>query len=57
MPCLGRTRQLWRPSAAQGLSEAEQQIQQFTRVIRYQRAFPVRIGSHYIRVRTLGAPY
>jgi hypothetical protein len=39
----------------QGLSAAEQQIQQFTRVIRCQRAFPSRIGSHYIRVSTLGA--
>ena len=39
----------------QGLSAAEQQIQQFTRVVRYQRAFSQGPASHYIRVRTLGA--
>jgi hypothetical protein len=39
----------------QGLPVAEQQIQQFTRIVRCQRAFPSRIGSHYIRVSTLGA--
>jgi hypothetical protein len=38
----------------QGLSAAEQQIQQFTRVVRCQRAFIQGPGSHYIRVRTLG---
>src|SRR3954466_8658842 len=43
------------PQASQGLSAAEQQIQQFTRVVRCQRAFPRLTGSHYIRVRTLGA--
>ena len=37
------------------ISAAEQQIQQFTRIVRCQRAFPGRTGSHYIRVRTLGA--
>src|SRR4051812_1523475 len=39
----------------QGLSAAEQQIQQFTRIVRCQRAFIQGPGSHYIRVRTLGA--
>jgi hypothetical protein len=39
----------------QGLSAAEQQIQQFTRVVRCQRAFSQGPASHYIRVRTLGA--
>jgi hypothetical protein len=39
----------------QGLSAAEQQIQQFTRIVRCQRAFGQGPGSHYIRVRTVGA--
>ncbi|KAJ5863522.1 uncharacterized protein N7529_001349 [Penicillium soppii] len=36
-------------------SAAEQQIQQFTRIVRCQRAFNHGLGSHYIRVQTLGA--
>jgi hypothetical protein len=36
-------------------SAAEQQIQQFTRIVRCQRAFNQRPGSYYIRVQTLGA--
>jgi hypothetical protein len=39
----------------QGLSAAEQQIQQFTQIVRCQRVFSQGPGSHYIRVRTLGA--
>ncbi|KAJ5751463.1 uncharacterized protein N7511_008428 [Penicillium nucicola] len=37
------------------LSAAEQQIRQFTQVVRCQRAFGQGPGSHYIRVRTVGA--
>jgi hypothetical protein len=40
----------------QGPSAAEQQIQQFTRVIRCQRAFTQGPGSHYIRVQTEAIP-
>ncbi|KAJ5860055.1 uncharacterized protein N7529_007365 [Penicillium soppii] len=39
----------------QGLSAAERHIQQFTRIVRCQRAFTQGPGSHYIRVQTLGA--
>ena len=45
----------WRPSAPQqGLSEAEQQIQQFTRIVRCQRAFPRARISLYSRTYARG---
>ncbi|OQD63804.1 hypothetical protein PENANT_c446G00856, partial [Penicillium antarcticum] len=39
----------------QRLSAAEQQIQQFTLTVQCQRVFSQGPGSHYIRVRTVGA--
>jgi hypothetical protein len=38
-----------------GPSAAEQQVQQFTQRVKCQRAFTQGIGSHYIRVRMVGA--
>ncbi|KAJ5861944.1 uncharacterized protein N7529_009254 [Penicillium soppii] len=38
----------------QNSSVAEQQVQQFTRIVRCQRAFNHGLGSYYIRVQTLG---
>jgi hypothetical protein len=37
-----------------GPSVAEQHFQQSTRVVQCQRAFVQGLGSHYIRVQTLG---